>query len=142
MFYRLFLSDTCLGKACYEKCKYKYMNSSADIRIGDAWGYHYSDEDKGVNSVITFTERGNELLQRCNCVLEELPFDVVAEWQMKKCAVRPYFNNKMTQMLKDNTMSIEEIMRRSEGYLRWMKLKGRLLNPKRTIKNLLKRLKK
>ena len=38
MFYYLFLSDSCLGKACYEHCKFKYASSSADIRIGDLWG--------------------------------------------------------------------------------------------------------
>ena len=37
-FYRFFLSDACLGKACYERCKYKYDRSAADIRIGDLWG--------------------------------------------------------------------------------------------------------
>ena len=41
VFYRLFLSDTCFGKACYEKCKFKYDRSSADIRIGDLWGRMY-----------------------------------------------------------------------------------------------------
>lgn len=83
MFYRLFLSDACLGKACYEKCKYKYDKSSADIRIGDAWGCYYQSNEQGVSVAIAFTEKGNELLQRCNCELEELPFEVVAEGQMK-----------------------------------------------------------
>ena len=65
----------------------------------------------------------------------------VAEWQMKECAKRPSFNKKMMVMLKDKTMGIEEVMAASEGYLKWTKLKGRLLNPKRTIKNILKRFK-
>ena len=47
MFYRLFLSDACLGKACYEKCKFKYENSSADIRIGDLWGTTYQVMKRG-----------------------------------------------------------------------------------------------
>lgn len=142
MFYRLFLSDACLGKACYEKCKYKYNHSSADIRIGDAWGNHYADNEKGVNSVIAFSVKGDNLLHRCNCKLEDLPFDTVAEWQMKNRVKCPSFNNKMMKMLKDETMSIEDIIKQSENYLRWKKLKGRLFNPKRTIKNILKRLKK
>lgn len=142
MFYRLFLSDACLGKACYEKCKYKYNHSSADIRIGDAWGNHYADNEKGVNSVIAFSVKGDNLLHRCNCTLEDLPFDTVAEWQMKDCVECPSFNYKMMKMLKDEKMSIEDIIKQSENYLRWKKLKGRLFNPKRTIKNILKRLKK
>ena len=44
MFYQLFLGDCCLGKQCYEHCKYKYDHSSADIRIGDLWGKTYNDD--------------------------------------------------------------------------------------------------
>ena len=91
MFYRLFLSDACLGKACYEKCKYKYDQSAADIRIGDAWGSHYKDDEQGVSTAIAFTEMGNKLLKGCNCELEELPFDIVSEGQMKYAPKRKWF---------------------------------------------------
>lgn len=142
IFYRLFLSDTCLGKACYEKCKYKYDQSSADIRLGDAWGFHYDNNEDGVSCAIAFTAKGNELLHRLNCTLEELSFDTVCEWQMKKCANKPHFNKKMMSMLKDETIEIEEIMDKSETFLRWMRLKDRLMNPRRTIMNILKRFRK
>lgn len=82
-FYRLFLSDSCLGKACYEKCKFKYNHSSADIRIGDLWGKTYKDNEDGVSAAIAFTVKGDELLKQCNCTLVEHPFEVVAEGQMK-----------------------------------------------------------
>lgn len=142
MFYRLFLSDSCLGKACYGKCKYKYDQSSADIRIGDAWGGHYRDEEKGVSAAIAFTEKGDELLRRCNCTLEALPLDIVAEGQMKGCVKQPSFNRKMMCLLKNQSKSIEDVMRQSACYLTWRRLKGRLFNPKRTIKNLMRNLKK
>lgn len=83
MFYRIFLSDSCLGKACYNKCKYKYDKSSADIRIGDLWGKTYKGNEEGVSGAIAFTEKGHEILKRCNCELIEHPFSVVAEGQMK-----------------------------------------------------------
>lgn len=86
MFYRLFLSDACLGKACYEKCKYKYNKSAADIRIGDLWGNVYSKDEKGVSSAITFTAKGNEILKQCHIELTAHPFNIVAEGQMKKNA--------------------------------------------------------
>lgn len=86
MFYRLFLSDTCLGKACYEKCKYKYEKSAADIRIGDLWGKTYAKDEKGVSGAITFTEKGNEILKQCNIQTNEHPFEIVAEGQMKENA--------------------------------------------------------
>lgn len=86
MFYRLFLSDTCLGKACYEKCKYKYEKSAADIRIGDLWGKTYAKDEKGVSGAIIFTEKGNEILKQCNIQTNEHPFEIVAEGQMKENA--------------------------------------------------------
>lgn len=88
MFYRLFLSDTCLGKACYEKCKYKYDKSAADIRIGDLWGKTYEKEEKGVSGAIAFTGKGHEILKNCHCELIEHPFEIVAEGQMKTSPIK------------------------------------------------------
>lgn len=100
MFYKLFLSDTCLGNACYDKCKFKYDKSAADIRIGDAWGSHYKDNEDGVSAVVAFTRNGIELLQKSNCELEELAFEVVAEGQMKKCSNRKPLSKLIVLMLK------------------------------------------
>ena len=111
-------------------------------RLGDAWGFHYDNNEDGVSCAIAFTAKGNELLHRLNCTLEELSFDTVCEWQMKKCANKPHFNKKMMSMLKDETIEIEEIMDKSETFLRWMRLKDRLMNPRRTIMNILKRFRK
>lgn len=86
MFYRLFLSDVCLGKACYEKCKYKYDKSAADIRIGDLWGKTYAKDEKGVSCAIAFKKIGDEILNLCNAKLVEHQFEVVAEGQMKENA--------------------------------------------------------
>ncbi|OUP20666.1 4Fe-4S ferredoxin [Parabacteroides distasonis] len=88
-FYRFFLSDACLGKACYERCKYKYDRSAADIRIGDLWGNTYKSNEDGVSAAVAFTEKGNKILCSCGCELIEHPFNVVAEGQMKECPCRP-----------------------------------------------------
>lgn len=107
MFYRLFLSDACLGKACYEKCKYKYDQSAADIRIGDAWGSHYKDDEKGVSAAIALTDKGNELLRCCNCELEPLNFDVVAEGQMKeRVCYPPIFRKILITTFKNKRLSM------------------------------------
>lgn len=140
MFYRLFLSDACLGKACYEKCKYKYDQSSADIRIGDAWGSHYKDDEKGVSAAIAFTEKGDELLQRCNCQLEELPFDVVAEWQMKTNPRRESLYNDIMQDLKDPMTPIDVSFARVMTVIKRKKWMDRFRNPFRSIKNLLRKI--
>lgn len=113
MFYRLFLSDACLGKACYKKCKYKYDKSAADIRIGDLWGKTYEKDEKGVSCAIAFTEKGNEILKQCNVELIIHPFDIVAEGQMKENA---HINRQRTvilsklQCLQSDIISLKQIL--------------------------------
>lgn len=88
IFYNLFLGDFCCGRQCVKNCKFKYDKSSADIRIGDAWGRTYEKDDVGVSTLISFTEKGklivNSLRENKRCILEELPFEQIAEGQMKK----------------------------------------------------------
>ena len=100
MFYKLFLSDACLGKACYERCKYKYSHSSADIRIGDLWGNAYKDDDLGVSAAITFSEKGDSILQRLEVELTKHPFEVVSEGQIKGKIEKPLFLNFHYQLLR------------------------------------------
>lgn len=84
VFYTLFLGDYCCNPACAKDCKYKYDCSSADIRIGDLWGNTYKDNDKGVSALITFTQKGKEVVEQLkNVTLVEHPFEVAAEGQMK-----------------------------------------------------------
>lgn len=83
VFYTLFLGDYCCNQACAKNCKYKYDQSSADIRIGDLWGNTYKDNDKGVSALVTFTEKGKQVVESLEAVtLVEHPFEVVAEGQM------------------------------------------------------------
>lgn len=85
LFYKLFLGDICLSRACEQQCKYKYDQSSADIRIGDLWGSTYQNDEKGVSALISFTEKGRNIVENLqNVTLIEHPFEVVAEGQMKK----------------------------------------------------------
>ena len=85
VFYALFLGDYCCNPACAKDCKYKYDQSSADIRIGDLWGETYKENDKGVSALVTFTEKGKEIVgQLENVTLVEHPFEVVAEGQMTR----------------------------------------------------------
>ena len=87
LFYKLFLGDLCLGPQCQKECKYKYNQSSADIRIGDLWGNTYKTDENGVSALIAFTTKGREIVENLKDVtLIEHPFDVVAERQMKKNA--------------------------------------------------------
>lgn len=126
-FFQLFFSDSCLGKACYDNCKFKYNHSSADIRIGDLWGKTYQHDEKGVSAVIAFTEKGNNLLLQTNCSLNEHPFDVVAEGQMKFCPTyKPIFKS-IQKELKEKEININEVydilikIKRKEKFIGYIK---------------------
>lgn len=90
LFYKFFLKNRCLGKACYDDCKYKLTNSAADIRVGDLWGTKYHNDEKGVNGVMTLTSLGEEILsQLTSCTIIPECINVVTESQMKYCPKRP-----------------------------------------------------
>ena len=87
IFYRLFLEDVCLGPQCQDQCKFKYDQSSADIRVGDLWGKTYENDESGVSALVAFTEKGREIVDGLEGVsLQEHSFEVVAEGQMKENA--------------------------------------------------------
>ena len=137
MFYRLFLGDSCLGKACYEKCKFKYDQSSADIRIGDLWGNTYADNEYGVSAAVSFTEKGDELLHKCGCNLIEHPFEIVAEGQMKKMPVKSKLYLKvMRKIRKDTTLDgVFSVIQNQDMYYRLLRF---IKHPFRSIRNLLR----
>lgn len=91
LFYQMFLGDRCLGKQCYHDCKYKYDKSAADIRIGDLWGRKFAKDEKGVNGVVCFTQKGINLLNEMITILhiDSSTLEIVGESQMKRCAHKP-----------------------------------------------------
>lgn len=104
MFFKFFLSDTCLGKACYDRCKYKYEKSAADIRIGDLWGTKYKQNKEGVSALLVLTEKGNEIITNLdNCSFVEEPLSVVAEGQMKVSPKRKQIRKYMLKAFETNT---------------------------------------
>lgn len=134
-FYRLFLSDVCLGKACYEKCRFKYDKSSADIRIGDAWGKKFKDDNDGVSAAISFTEKGDELLKSINCVLDLCKLPVVAEGQQKTLPHKSILASLIMRLLRNPSTTIEQV----QGMARILQMKNkfvrRICNPLRTLRN-------
>ena len=135
MFYQLFLGDCCLGKQCYEHCKYKYDHSSADIRIGDLWGNTYKNDEDGVSCAIAFTKQGNEVLKLTNCDLTEHSFDVVAEGQMKTCAIRPVTYKVVYIGLHNKEYTILDICNRIRTFRKMEKIRRWILHPCDSIKN-------
>lgn len=138
MFYRLFLSDACLGKACYDKCKYKYNRSAADIRIGDLWGKTYAKDEKGVSCAIAFTKKGDEVLKQCNAELKEHPFVVVAEGQMKKCAQQVEQRGLILEKLREKDTSISTLRKVIDNIALRKNVKNLFKHPRSSVKLILK----
>ena len=141
MFYQLFLGDYCLGKQCYENCKYKYKQSSADIRIGDLWGKTYSSDENGISCAITFTEKGNEILKECNCELIAHSFEVVAEGQMNENPQRAFISSFIMKLLKKNNIKIEEVINCINKYNTIKRRFSYLYHPLSLFVNISKRIK-
>lgn len=91
LFYSLFLGNYCLNGSCYDDCKYKMNNSSADIRLGDFWGTTYSKVDDGVNSILVFTPKGHQIIKDANITRVEHTLEEVCEGQMYKPVKKPWF---------------------------------------------------
>lgn len=88
-FFKMFLANRCLAKACYDKCKYKQTHSYADIRLGDLWGTKFIDNVTGVSGILAMTDKGAEfLLDGDDVILNNEPINVILNGQMKRNARR------------------------------------------------------
>lgn len=113
LFYKFFLKNRCLGKACYDDCKYKMSNSAADIRIGDLWGKKYQYDERGVSGVLTITHLGDELihqLKTCTIIPENI--EIVTEAQMKHAPKRPSSFHFIAEALRTR-VSLHDIDRKA-----------------------------
>ncbi|WP_317466997.1 Coenzyme F420 hydrogenase/dehydrogenase, beta subunit C-terminal domain [Bacteroides hominis] len=117
LFYRLFFGHACLNKACYDNCKYKLLNSSADIRIGDLWGNKFANNNEGVSAVLSLTQKGKELLTSLsNVQLEKEEIDIVLGGQMRDAPKRPRSHKFVSKALS------------SPLKLKWIDLFSRVIN--------------
>lgn len=131
-FYEAFLNNLCLNKPCYDNCRFKYSRSSADIRVGDAWGKTYVNDELGVSSVVAFTAKGDDCLQKTNCTLEQYNFETLCNSQMKENAERPMFYDIYNYiLLKTSSFCMLMLLNKLTSF--WVQSKRRLLNPKQTL---------
>lgn len=117
-FYKLFLSNVCLGKACYSKCKYKFTSSAADIRLGDAWGKLYEKNDDGVSVAIAFTNKGFSILNQIDCELTSHQLDEIADDQLRHTLIEPSERGWVISLLNKETKSVTDIERSLFWYYR------------------------
>ena len=110
LFYKFFFSDLCLGKACYNKCKFKYCHSSADIRIGDFWGRKYKENAYGVNGVLALSARGNDILCSIPSLhIEESSLENVTAGQMFDSPSIPFCWRMVIDDLKKTNFELDKI---------------------------------
>ena len=114
MFFAFFLGDRCLNKACYDSCKYKWAASAADIRVGDFWGKKYRKDDKGVSSVVCFSQKGEQMMKELEnsgvCHICPENWEDTSDFQKKKNARRSP-SCKIVRKLLATDRSIESIHR-------------------------------
>lgn len=137
-FYTLFLSDTCLNKACYDNCRFKGVNSHADIRLGDAWGKVYGDNEKGVSIALSFSELGESILKECGCYLESKAIEELTELQMRDCPKRPELYNKIMDCARKDKSTISDLYRiiwRAKKYKKFKYRVNRIFDLFNTIFN-------
>lgn len=108
-FYKLFFSDSCLNKACYDNCHFKHLKSSADIRVGDFWGNKYKDNKFGVSCVLAFTPEGNNVISSLDCALCPESIEAIIEAQMKNNAQPPNYKYLVWNVLRINCSSISNV---------------------------------
>lgn len=101
LFYQFFLGNTILNRDCYS-CKFKCLNSAADIRVGDLWGKKYENNFNGISGVLVNTHKGLELLTSLSdcCNFEKETVDIITEGQMKKGMQIPFERSFILKLLK------------------------------------------
>lgn len=129
LFYKFFLGNFCLGRACYQNCKYKMSASSADIRIGDLWGTTYEHNQEGVSAVLALTEKGKEIVKGMTdyCAFEKLPESVVMEGQMRVAPPLPIVRRYVINELRKGR-NLSEVFKTVSMYYAIIGLPKRVLN--------------
>lgn len=102
LFYEIFLGNYCLNEACYN-CKFRTVNSKADIRMGDLWGSKYVEDKKGVSGVITYTDKGEKILKllKESCIIQSESLETVLEGQIKGDIRAPRSRDSIIKDLKN-----------------------------------------
>lgn len=136
LFYELYLGNHCLGPQCYDSCRFKSDNSSADIRIGDLWGTKYKDNVDGVSGVVTFTKIGDDIIQNIDCVTEKISYDTLFEGQINKTVKRSPQYTLVSKMLTDKSTTIDEIYNAVSRSQRYHKLIDFIKHPSVFIKRI------
>lgn len=93
LFLRLFLSNICLNKSCYN-CKYIGIPRLADISLGDFWGvqrFHPEmDDDKGTSVVLVNNQKGFDLFNTISEQIEVRKSELNKAVAYNPCIIKSY----------------------------------------------------
>lgn len=105
LFFKFFLSGTCLNEACYN-CLMRIDNCSSDIRLADFWGKKYLDNEKGVSMVILNTVKGREAFAEIKdkIVFEEAGFDDLNRSHSKRFFTIDPLRSEVISLLQTNDL--------------------------------------
>lgn len=111
LFYSFFLSNVCLNSCCYEKCQFKNFTSSADLRVGDLWGEKYAKNNEGVSAIVTFTDKGEEIIEKLKkqCVINIESPETIISGQTTKNLKMPLIRDNVIKRLSKERGSLKLI---------------------------------
>lgn len=134
LFYKFFLGDRCLGKQCYDNCKFKHLNSDADIRIGDLWGPKYANDTNGISGIIAFTNKGSSIIRNLSqsgrAIISTEDIETILTGQLRHNPTRPPSYNIVRKLLSTTTgiSTINHIANLFESPRKIKKLPRRIIN--------------
>lgn len=125
---RMFIKNISLRPSCYD-CKYRDLNSCANITLGDCWGIESfmpeMDDDKGISTVLIHTEKGRQLF---SSIKEDVLYRSTSEQEanvVKAKVVSLHKNRNEFFKALDKGVSSEELSRYLEPS-RGERLKSRI----------------
>ncbi|WP_421918638.1 Coenzyme F420 hydrogenase/dehydrogenase, beta subunit C-terminal domain [Marinifilum sp.] len=103
LFFKFFLSDTCLNACCY-KCLMRLDNCTSDIRLADFWGDKYKENEKGVSLVSLNTDKGKSYFKKVEDALqvEHCCFEDLQNSQGKRFGAIPGKRDLVMSLLKSD----------------------------------------
>lgn len=97
-FYNIYMGNTCFNRCCYTECKFKSLDSAADLRLGDFWGDRYATDREGVSVIAALSERGRQAIEelRGDCHLEDVTEEDALDGQLTSTLAYPRVARALT----------------------------------------------
>lgn len=126
-----FLGGVTMKAACYQ-CPFRNFSAGSDIILGDFWGAEAElpeDDNKGTSAVIVETERGMEMLNKCNIVISPVQVETVVKYNKSLIQSAEQNNQRASFYSYAEKHGLESAIRRylEESFFQRAKRSGRYL---------------